>query len=188
MSNRPHHIIFSTKFVFHFLSRSGLRHFNRFLSASLRCDKMTFQRSVLLSVSHIMQFITPIEKVMAQDQRIVVSLYNNPNFCSPTSLVVWLLPTFSDSDWTNEEAVVKPLLSSDVSPPKFDNVYYSSAAMAGSKQFDSPSSPPPIFLLCQVEHGLLSLFNLIWRDNQMQYCYLWGWIPQEDRVGWGGGG
>lgn len=150
MSNRPHHIIFSTKFVFHFLSRSGLRHFNRFLSASLRCDKMTFQPSVLLSVSHIMQFITPIKKVIAQDQRIVVSLYNTPNFCSPTSLVVWLLPTFCDSDWTNEEAVVKPLLSSDMSPPKFDNVYYSSAAMAGSKQFDSPSPPPPPTFLLSV--------------------------------------
>lgn len=39
--------------------------------------------------------------------------------------LLWLFGFPPDSDWTNEEAVVEPLLSSDVSLPKFDNVYCS---------------------------------------------------------------
>lgn len=100
-----------------------------------------------------------------RDRRILLSLHNNPNFCSP--LLLWLFSSFGtcrDSDWTNEEAAVEPLLSS-VSLPKFDNVYCSSAATAGLKQFESPPSPISPSL-CQIERGLLSLFNLIRRDNQ----------------------
>lgn len=87
-----------------------------------------------------------------------------------TSLVVWFFSTSCDSDWTNEKAVVEPLLSSDVSPPKFDNVPLQQHSQGWIENNFTPLFPhkPPFFSPSQLEISLLRLLNLMWRDNRVQ--------------------